>query len=161
MSLMRGWVRPYEAHNPDWLAFHYVLAAGMSLCAGLSVLGGIVTAGVPLASAPFLVLFWIMWTILLWRMVTVGLYVNDHGIKVRFVHRTHVIAWSDVTRAWAGPAAHYDAWQIWISARGPDRDVQTPIWRRSAWRVPRNRVVLAPEEFAALLNTLNARADQL
>lgn len=155
MASMRSWARPYEAYYGDQFGLRYLVAAGMSVGACVAMLGGIVAGGVPLASAPFIVLFWAVWTTMLWRLVLVGVYVNDYGVKVRFVHRTHVIAWPDVTRAWAGQAAHYDAWQIWITTRDPERDVETPIWRRGPRRRS-NRVILEPEEFATVLTVLNA-----
>ena len=84
----------------------------------------------------------------------VGVLVGERGIKIRGVLRTHVVAWADVERVWAGPAAAHDAWQLWVST--PGRDLETPIWRKGFRARHRNRVVLSPEEFASVLNILAA-----
>ena len=156
MPLMHRWVRPYEADQDDWHALRLVFAGAMTVIAGLTVLSGFAAGELPGAAAPPLALFMLAWTVMLWRVVLVGVYVSDHGIKVRMVLRTRVIAWPDVTRAWAGRAAQFDAWQIWVSARDPARDVETPIWRRGSRARHRNRGVLPPQEFAATLAALNS-----
>lgn len=63
--------------------------------------------------------------------------------------------WAAVDRVWAGPAARYDAWQLWVTAAG--RDLGTPIWRRGSRARHRNRIVLPAHEFTQVLNTLSAR----
>ncbi|GIF75129.1 hypothetical protein [Asanoa siamensis] len=100
--------------------------------------------------------------VVLWRTVLVGVYVSERGVKIRHVTRTRVVPWNRVTRVWAGQAAGFDAWQIWVSTSDPDRDVETPIWRRQAWTwrrhwtLHRNRVYLSPDEFAATLAALRS-----
>ncbi|MFG3710244.1 hypothetical protein ACIBTZ_25745 [Micromonospora sp. NPDC049460] len=150
---MPDWYRPYGSDRDDLHTLRYVVASGMSV-AGLFPLCGL-TGGVSAAGATVIVLFVLMWEITLWRVTLVGVLVSDHGIKIRRVHRTHVIPWSQVTRAWAGQAADYDAWQIWVSTREPERDIETPIWRRGSRARHRNRIVLPPEEFAAALAALD------
>ncbi len=93
---------------------------------------------------------WALWETLLWRVVLVGVLVGERGIKIRGLLRTHVVAWPDVERVWAGPAAAYDAWQPWVST--PGRDLGTLIWRKGSRARHRNRIVLSPEEFASVLN---------
>ncbi|RZU71733.1 PH (Pleckstrin Homology) domain-containing protein [Micromonospora kangleipakensis] len=156
MRPMPNWVRPYEGDQDDLHTLRYVVAAGMSV-AGLFPLCGAASRGLSGAALPAVVLFVVTWEVVLWRVVLVGVYVSDHGIKIRTVLRTRVIPWSQVTRAWAGQAANYDAWQIWVSARDPERELETPIWRRGSRARHRNRVVLPPEEFAAALAALNSR----
>lgn len=155
MPVMPRWVRAYEVDQDDWHALRYVGAGVLTVAGCLTALSGFAFGELPVAAAPPILLFVVAWTVMLWRVMLVGVYVGDHGIKIRLVLRTRVIAWTHVTRAWAGQAAHYDAWQIWVSARDPERDVETPIWRRGSRAIHRNRIILPPEEFAAVLAALN------
>ena len=153
---MPTWVRPYDVGDRDDLhKLRYVVASGMSV-AGLLPLCTLTRADVSWIKAPFIGLFVLVWQVGLWRVTLVGLYVSKYGIKIRDVFRTHVVPWSRVVRAWAGPAADHDAWQIWVSTRDPDRDLETPIWRRGSRTRNRDRVVLPSEEFAAVLTALNS-----
>jgi hypothetical protein len=156
MRLMPRWVRPYEHDQDDVYTLRYAIRGAMSV-AGLIPLCGFAIGELPVAAAPAVVLFVLTWEVMLWRVVLVGVYVSDHGIKIRMVLHTRVIPWSQVTRAWAGQAAHYDAWQIWVSACNPERDFETPIWRRGSRARHRNRIVLPPQEFTAVVATLNSR----
>lgn len=151
---MPTWVRPYDVDHDDRHALRYLLAGVMSVVGGLAALSGVATGGASGIAVLLVVLAVLAWTIMLWRVVLVGVWVSDHGIKIRLVLRTHVIAWPQVTRAWAGQAAHFDAWQVWVSGGDPERNVETPIWRRGSRARHRNRIVLAPEEFAAVLTAL-------
>jgi hypothetical protein len=152
---MPRWVRPYGGDQDDLYTRPYVVAGGMSV-AGLFPLCGVVVGEPPGAATLAIVLFVLMWEVVVWRVALVGVYVSDYGIKIRMVHRTRVIPWSHLTRAWAGQAANYDAWQIWVSTRDPERDFETPIWRRGSRVRHRNRILLPPEEFAAVLAALNS-----
>lgn len=153
---MPTWNRAYGADQDDRYALRYVAAGGMSV-AGLLPLCGLTVDDPPGATGiAAVVLFVSMWQVMLWRITLVGLYVSEYGVKIRAPLRTRVIPWPRVTRAWAGRAADHDAWQIWISTRDPERDIETPIWRRGSRARHRNRVVLSPDEFAAVLNTLNS-----
>ncbi|MCM0676488.1 hypothetical protein NCC78_17615 [Micromonospora phytophila] len=152
---MPTWDRAYQTDQDDLHTLRYVVASGMSV-AGLFPLCAVgVQSGA--AATVTVVLFVLMWEALLWRVTLVGVYVSDHGIKIRMVLHTRVIPWPHVARAWAGQAANYDAWQIWVSVRHPERDFETPIWRRGSRARHRDRIVLPPEEFAAVLATLNSR----
>ncbi|MFG1949769.1 PH domain-containing protein [Micromonospora sp. NPDC048830] len=152
---MPDWVRPYgyRGDQGDLHTLRYVVAVGAS-AAGLLPLCGLPGSGV--FGGVAIGLFVSIWQVVLWRVTLVGVYVSDHGIKIRTVFRTRIIPWSQVTRVWAGQAAHYDAWQIWLSARDPERDLETPIWRRGSRARHGNRIFLPPDEFAAVLDALNA-----
>ncbi|SCL44620.1 hypothetical protein GA0070606_0374 [Micromonospora citrea] len=150
---MPTWDRAYQSGQDDLYNLRYVVAGGMSV-AGLLPFCGLAVGEVPWTAAPAVGAFVLMWQVVLWRVTLVGVFVSDHGIKIRLVHRTRVVPWSQVSRAWAGRAANYDAWQIWVSTRDPERDLETPIWREGS-PLHRNRIVLSPEEFAAALATLN------
>lgn len=155
MRLVPNWVRPYERDRDYLYALRYVVASGMSV-AGLIPLSGVAVGELPRTAALAIVPFVLMWEVVLWRVTLVGVYIGEHGIKIRMVFLTRVIPWSHVARAWAGQAANYDAWQIWVSTRDPGRDFETPIWRRGSRTRHRNRIVLSPEEFAAVLAALNS-----
>jgi len=154
MPTMRRWVRPYERAHDDLYALRYALTGVMSV-AGLVPLCGLTAGELSAAAVPVIVGFVVLWEVGIWRVVLVGVYVSDFGVKVRTVTWTHVIPWSRVVRAWAGQAAHYDAWQIWVSVRDPERDKETPIWRKGSRSRHRNRVVLPPDEFASVLAALD------
>jgi hypothetical protein len=145
-------MRPYHCGvvDGDGYALRYGVAAVMSV-GGLVPLLGLVWGG-PGWGAAVVVAFVALWETLLWRVVLVGVLVGERGIKIRRVLRTHVVAWTDVERVWAGPAAAYDAWQLWVST--PGRDLETPIWRKGSRARHRNRIVLSSEEFASVLNVL-------
>jgi hypothetical protein len=153
MRLMARWVRPYERDKVAIYALRNVVAGVMSVV-GLVPLSGVAVGDLPMAALPVVALFVLMWEVMLWRVALVGVYVSDYGIKIRMVLHTRVVTWSHVARAWAGQAANYDAWQIWVSTRDPERDFETPIWRRGSRVRHRNRIVLPPEEFAAILAAL-------
>ncbi|GIF70138.1 hypothetical protein Ais01nite_81730 [Asanoa ishikariensis] len=96
----------------------------------------------------------LLWQVGLWRTVLVGVYVSAHGIKVRSVARTRVVPWSQVDRVWTGQADGYDAWQIWVTTREPQRHIPTPIWRRGSQSFHLNRIVLPADQFSAVLAAL-------
>jgi hypothetical protein len=152
MLPMRRWISPYNQDDPR--ALRYVVAGVMSFPALFALCGfGVGEAPVEgmVAGAGTIVL----WEVAIWRIALVGVSVSDFGVKVRTVFWTHVIPWSRVVRAWAGPAAHFDAWQIWISVRDPERDIETPLWRKGSRARHRNRIVLPPKAFAATLKALD------
>jgi hypothetical protein len=155
MRLMPNWYRPYEGDQDDAQELRYLAASGLS-AVGIFPLCGLMTDDMSGAGATALVLFVLTWQVVLWRTALVGLYISDHGIKIRAVHRTRVIPWSRVTCAWAGKAANYNAWQIWVSVGDPERHFETPIWRQGARARHRNRIRLTPEKFAATLAALNS-----
>ncbi|MER7334047.1 MULTISPECIES: hypothetical protein [unclassified Micromonospora] len=153
---MPTWDRAYRADQDDRHTLRYVVAAGMSVVGPLLLCGGLAVGESSWAAASAVGVFVLMWEVVLWRVTLVGVFVSDYGIKIRTVHRTQVIPWSRVSRAWAGQAANYDAWQVWVSTRDPERDFETPIWRQGSRARHSNRIVLSPEEFATALATLNA-----
>src|SRR5687768_17138244 len=127
---MRRWSRAYHSNGDGFYALRYLFAAFMSVC-GLGPLLGFVVDDLDPSAAFGIVPFVVLWQLVLWRVVLVGVYVSDYGVKVRTLSRTHVIPWSRVVRAWAGQARDYDAWQIWLSVCDPEqpkeRDIDTPI----------------------------------
>lgn len=158
MRVMRRWVRPYG--RDGLYALRYVVTGLMSVVP-LGLLYD-VAAGEPLPFAwPGIIYIGIVayWEVAIWRIALVGVYVSDFGVKVRMVTRTRVVPWSRIVRPWAGQAAHYDAWQIWISVRDPERDserdIETPLWRKGSRARHRNRILLPPDEFAATLEALH------
>ena len=153
---MSTWDRAYQADQDDLHTLRYVVAGGMSVAGLLPLCVGLSAGNLPWAAAPAVGVFVLMWEVFLWRVTLVGVFVSDYGIKIRMVLQTRVIPWSRVGRAWAGQAASYDAWQVWVSTRDPERDFETPIWRQGSRARHRNRILLSPEEFAAVLATLNS-----
>jgi hypothetical protein len=155
LRLMPTWDRAYQADHDHLHTLRYVVAGGMSV-AGLLPLCGLAVGELPWAAAPAVGVSVLVWEVVLWRVTLVGVFVNDHGIKIRMVLHTRVIPWSQVRRAWAGQAASYDAWQVWVSTRDPERDFETPIWRQGSRARHSNRILLSPEQFAAALATLSS-----
>jgi hypothetical protein len=147
-----GWRRPYHRGVVD--SDGYALRYGV---AGLMSVGGLLPL-VSLASgatgwgAVAAVGFVALWETMLWRVVLVGLFVGERGIKIRGVLRTSVVAWGDVARVWVGPAAAHHAGQLWVSTA--DRDLGTPVWRKGLRPGHRHGVALSPEEFASVLDVL-------
>jgi hypothetical protein len=156
---MRRWYSPYPYN--DLRTLRTVVAVAVSVVGGLFPVCGVgvnSTDGIKAADLPGalpIVGFVVMFELVVWRTALVGVSVSDFGVRVRKVTRTHVIPWSRITRAWAGQAAHYDAWQIWISVSDPVRDIETPLWRKGSRAGHRNRIVLPPEVFAATLQALD------
>jgi hypothetical protein len=118
---------------------------------------GLALREVPVIAAPFFVLVSAGWVFGIWRVALVGVYVGDDGIKIRHVWSTQVVPWAQLNRAWAGQADDFDAWQIRVSGRDPERDHPTPIWRTGSRVRHRNRIVLDQQEFTAALAALNRR----
>ena len=154
---MARWELPYG--GPDDLALRYLLASALSVFFLLPL--GIVFSRPLWSLAPagaFVALG--QWAV--WRIVLVGLYVSEHGVKVRMVLRTQVIRWAFVDAVSARPARFSGYSAIWINARYPDRVVETPIWCR---RPPNGnngyRVYLDPEEFSQLVGYLRGEAARL
>lgn len=149
---MVQWARPFHRETDDYQRW---LGTGMAIIGGLVVgVQAVMALDKPLAAAIYAA-FAVAWVVGCVRIVLVEVYLGSRGVKIRHVHRTRVVPWSAVTRVWAGPAAAYDAWQIWVSAGG--RDFETPIWREESRARHRNRIVLPPAEFAATLNALDPR----
>ncbi len=161
MRRMPSWHRPGEDGDSPHVV-RYVAASALS-AGGLAVLcAGVVSGELGGVWSLVIAAFMLGWVTLVWRHALVGVWVSDHGVKIRWPHRTRVIPWSQVERAWAGQAAEFDAWQVWVSTRDPEENLETPIWRqgRSAtrYRSRVNRIVLPPEEFSRALAELNRTA---
>ncbi|MDG4825318.1 hypothetical protein O7635_26015 [Asanoa sp. WMMD1127] len=137
-----------ESDNP-----RFVAAAAWSVVGLLPLCGVFSDIGWAVVAVPFAAL----WQVVVWRSMLIGIYVGEDGIKVRSHWRTSVVPWARVERVWAGPADGYDAWQIWVTAREPHRDIPTPVWRRGSRAAARsgNHIVLPPDEFSAALAALD------
>jgi hypothetical protein len=150
---MSNWTRPYG--DEDESTIRYAVATVMSVLSLFVFCGAVFQAATPWAAIP-LALFFGLFQAMVWRVLMVGLYIGDQGIKVRMLARTQVIAWSAVDHVWAGRASQFDAWAIWISVHGSERDIETPIWRRGSPARHRNREKLDATEFASIVGRLNA-----
>ena len=147
------WTRPY---HEDSYSTVYIVAALMS-AAGLVPICGALSQSVPLPGLVAVLMFCALWQAVLWRVVMVGLYVGDLGIKVRMVLRTTVIPWSQIVRARVGPATGYRrARAIWIVVRDGE-DVQTPIWQTGGPH-HRNRIRLPQQQQADLVASISEAA---
>jgi hypothetical protein len=159
---MRPWAEPYEVHR-DHTTFTLFLAFLALIMVGVFVaearephLGWLVPpAGLVVAG------------VYAWRISTVGVAVNDHGVRLRRVLWTRVIPWSQVERAWVGPARRQSAEAMWITVRKPGepewRDVETLLWLQGAkdWSISRNAVPLSPAGMAHVVELINQRARDL
>ena len=121
-------------HDDGFVAVRYAVTAVAAIVGALIPISGLASGELPVGALPVVLPFFVLWGVGIWRIVLVGVYVSDFGVKVRKVFWTHRIPWSRVERAWAGPAAHHDAWQIWITVRDPARDIETPLWRKGSRR---------------------------
>lgn len=151
---MRRWVRVYPAGRVDPTR---KAVAGLMSAASATAAGGAIFQEMGTAAGVAAVGLIGFYNLVIWRTVLVGVYVNGFGVKVRKVAWTRVIPWSRMDRAWAGPAAHHDAWQIWITVRDPERDIETPLWRKGSRDRHGNRIVLEPGEFSLALEALDPR----
>lgn len=154
-TMATGWRKPYESELQHTLvSVAWLVAAVVGL---VPLCGGVVTGFGPVAWIVVLG-FIALWETALWRAVGVGLYVSERGVKVQSILRTTVLPWASLDQAWAAPATGYGAWAIWISVSDPARDVETPIWRKGSRASHRNRRILDPDAFGALLDQLNSEA---
>jgi hypothetical protein len=145
---MATWRSAVAGHDRGRLLF----AAGWSV-ASLVPIVGLALAGPWWASIGIPLV--LLWQVGLWRAVLVGVYVGDHGIRVRRLARTHTVPWARVDRLWTGQADGYDAWQIWVTTREPQRHIPTPIWRHGSQSFHVNRIVLPADQFSAVLAALD------
>jgi hypothetical protein len=148
MADMRRWQRPYR--------FAYATAVGLSW---LAIAGaGAVFAVVDLLAGgrwhTVDLVFWVG-TVLLFRLVRLGVYVSDAGVRVRNCWWTHTLRWSEVAVVEAVPAGPLGRESVRITTRD-GRVVRTPVRRGSPgpWRPatrpsqrggPTVRVVPSPE----------------
>ena len=151
-----AWTLPYG--DPDDLAVKYLVTSAISAF----MLSPLVTVfGNPLWSLAPTGAFVAFAQLAIWRIMLVGLYVNEHGVKVRTVLRTQVIPWPFIDAVRVGPSRFLGYPAIWINARYPDRAVETPICCRQLGRSNGRRVQLDPEEFDELVVYLSGEAARL
>jgi hypothetical protein len=150
---MPTWRSAVDGHDTA----RYVFGAAWSV-AGFVPVCGPVLAGRSAHTLWLGIPFLLIWQLGLWRTVLVGVYVSDHGIKIRSLFRTRVIPWARVDRVWTGQADGYDAWQIWVTTRDPERHLPTPIWRRGSSAFHVNRIVLPVDQFTAVLTAVDPAA---
>jgi hypothetical protein len=147
------WTRPY---HEDRYPTVYIVAT-LASAAGLLPVCGAMSQSVPVPGLIAVLVFSLLWQAVLWRVVLVGLYVGDLGIKVRMVVRTTVVPWSRIVRARIGPATgNRRARAIWIVVRDSD-DVETPIWQTGR-PYHRNRIKLPPQQQADLVSRITETA---
>ena len=155
LGLMPRWEVPYESQVRTVLRF------GFASMATLWTL--FLVAGLPL-SHPSWLSSWIVGILLAtffittaWRVVLVGVWIGDQGIKVNMVARTRVVRWSEFDRVWLAPATGYDALALWISTCD-GRDIETPVWRSGTRVSHRNRTKLQQPELSRLMERLRVEA---
>ncbi|GAA2609861.1 hypothetical protein [Paractinoplanes durhamensis] len=154
---MPRWEVPYE--SPDRTLIRYVFALLFSI--------GVLA---PLCALTFSdKQSWVTWVVgpllvattitLVWRIVLVGVWIGDRGVKISMIVRTRVVPWPELDRVWLAPATGFDALALWISVRnGPD--IETAIWRANSPAVHRNRAKLEQPELSALMERLRAEAQR-
>jgi hypothetical protein len=155
LGIMPRWEVPYE--SPARTAVRFGFASMATLWTLFLV------AGLPL-SDPSSLSSWIFGIVLAaffitaaWRIVLVGVWIGDHGIKVNMVARTCVVRWSKFDRVWLAPATGYDALALWISTTD-GRDIETPLWRVGTRVWHRNRTKLSQQELSRLMERLRIEA---
>jgi hypothetical protein len=72
------------------------------------------------------------WLLVVWRSHRAGVFVSEHGIRIRHLIRTRTIAWPDVAGIDSKPAlllgTATDRTAIWVRLRGGG-SVETPVQR--------------------------------
>jgi hypothetical protein len=93
-------------------------------------------------------LFTVVWLTFMVRLMRMGIYVSDEGVRIRTVPRTVTYPWAEITTA---GARGDDLWLVLTDGR----EVKTPVRRverRSGHR--RNGIPLNPGDFNLMLHQL-------
>jgi hypothetical protein len=152
-DVVQRWIRPYGGRPGDVLVG---VTVGVALIAMLLQLcGGLLREPLSVGAIAVLVAFDIAFLIGVWRTLSIGLFINEHGIKVKRVWRTRVFAWTEVILVRAGTANVHHVRAIVVTVRDPRRTIETPIWCKDGSRVRRNRIWLKSDEFNRLIDQLN------
>lgn len=152
---MPRWEVPYESSARTLVRFGFAWAATLW---SLLVVGGLPFSD-PSSLSAWIAGFLLaaLFITVAWRIVLVGVWVGDRGVKVNMVAWTRVVRWSEVDRVWLAPATGYDALALWISVRD-GRDIETPVWRTGTRVRHRNRTKLQQQQLSRLMERLRAEA---
>ncbi|WP_422739920.1 PH domain-containing protein [Micromonospora sp. WMMD729] len=135
------------------------MAVAVVISAGRALAQGRMAAPAALGLAVAL-LFLGLWLTFVLRMYLAGIYVNDEGLRLRHVFRTHTFQWSEVTGFEARPALFLDEPTVrdacWV--RTTSGAFESAVQRRSremGWR-KNNGPVLSSDDFDGMLALLDA-----
>ncbi|WP_194911648.1 hypothetical protein [Catenulispora rubra] len=139
-----------------WLALVCVVLVGAgvhSAAAGVVFLLGVIVNG------------WILIPAFMVRVLTIGIYVGDRGLKIRNSIRTYILHWDEIRGVEEGPirwgsrnSANMRA--IWIITKRGKRietQVHCRVGPKSYMRREKIGSILSETEFAAALEELRAR----
>lgn len=153
---MSQWEVPYESPGRTLVRYAFGAVFSLSMALPLGALAwssdrrswaGWITALLLIPAA----------VTLAWRIVLVGVWIGDQGVRVSTVVRSRRVPWPEFDRVWLAPATGYDALAMWISTRD-GVDIETPIWRAGSRTVHRNRASLRQPELSRLMERLRAGA---
>ena len=151
------WEVPYESDGRTLVRYVFGIVFSLTMLVPLGALAGSPeNRGSPVGWIAAVVLIPAAVT-LAWRLVLVGVWTGEQGVRVNTVVRTRRVPWAELDRVWLAPATGYDALALWISDRG-GADIETPIWRTGTRVVHRNRTKLRQPELARLMEHLRAVA---
>ena len=151
---MQPWVQPYGTRFGLDLTAAALMIATVAIV--VQVCGFVAQGPSPVATWIVFLTFDALFLVMAWRIARVGLYINEHGVKVRMVLRTRIVPWNAIALVREGSATGYDARAVVLALRGQQRAVETPIWHEDGAPRHRNRIKLDDEEFHRLIDRLNA-----
>jgi hypothetical protein len=160
MDSVFGWKRITSTTFPQLLAaVLFVVGSAFAIClsAQLVARGGEWQIN-PVLGIVLIYGFLGLWLTFAWRMMRIGIYVSDAGVRIRTTLRTRSVSWSDVAAVDLAPAtlgAEVDA--VWLRLAGGGH-IETPVSRRRK-RQPLDEVgeTLPGDECANVVQLLRRR----
>lgn len=134
----------------SWLALVGVLLVGggvHSAAAGVVFLLGVIVNG------------WILIPAFMVRVVTIGIYVGDRGLKIRNSIRTYILHWDEIRGVEEGPICG-NMKAIWIiTKRGKRIETQVHCWVGPKSYMRREKIgsTLSETEFTRAMEELRGR----
>ncbi|WP_436530699.1 hypothetical protein [Actinoplanes sp. HUAS TT8] len=159
---MIRWRRPYPWTFMDIVgAIFTVVGTGFAIVLAVAVvttaprleeLSGVLAAAVFLA----------VWLTAVNRLTRAGIYLSDHGVRLRGVFRTRTFVRAEIAEAVSAPAELFGRptarQAIWLVLRDGTR-IEAPVQERTFYRstplTKNSGAVLAPSRFAETLTAVN------
>ncbi|GAA0815995.1 PH domain-containing protein [Spirilliplanes yamanashiensis] len=97
-----AWTRPYTPGTGRWIVIGWEAVSLAALAWTTADMFGLVGTGLTVLAAALAA----VWVVGSWRIVEMGVYVSDHGVRIRGLLRTRTLAWSDIQHIWLHRAEH-------------------------------------------------------
>jgi hypothetical protein len=122
-----NWTRPYTPGAGRWVVLGWEAASLAALCwASLRLFD--LSGRAALLTMAVLAAVWVLGS---WRIVWMGVYLSDHGVRIHGLLRSRTLRWHDIHQIWVHTSSH----------------------RLGPWEIPSGLTVLIERRDGSVVNT--------